>query len=75
MGSGGREIATYNTTFILCIFSKYLKQLGSNELGLQAFTIMFVFGVTVTNEPGHPHSRGFLDHTRLNTVGRTPLDE
>jgi len=36
----------------------------------------FVFGATAPSGPGPPHSRNFLDHTKLRTtVGRTPLDE
>jgi len=38
--------------------------------------VTFFLGATAPSGPGPPHSRDFLDHTKLRTtVGRTPLDE
>jgi hypothetical protein len=42
---------------------------------IKKYNFFFWCGAATQRGSWPPHSRGFLDHTRRTTVGRTPLDE
>jgi hypothetical protein len=75
-GRGRNHHLHYDFYFMNLQQIAWPKQLGSTDLVLQGFIIIFVFGTTAPSGPGPPHSRGFLDHAqRRTTVGRIPLNE